>query len=183
MWLGGKTVVGQLHRPQVFWVNANSRLLSCGRLKWVIPMESSFLLVKDTVSSGELSDRRQNSWTTWELLHPSPALDKWKRLIKVVSSETSKQIEGKVGDPTPYKGMLLTVCQSRGCCSVCSQRNDRKDKRSSEICEQQYESLGRNPLLVSFETRWRNQCPEPGRAAYLERRMSPQQWFSPLAAH
>lgn len=75
-------------------------------------MESSLLLLKGTVSSGELSGKQRNSQTTWGLLRSSRAWEKWERSVKVLPSETSRQMKGTVADP-PYEGTCLTVSQSQ----------------------------------------------------------------------
>lgn len=79
--------------------NASSSLPACGLRKGVILMESSLLLLKGTVSSGELSGKQQNSPTTWGLLRSSRAWEKWEKSVKVLPSETSRQMKGTVANP------------------------------------------------------------------------------------
>lgn len=114
-WWGCRSVVVSCidHLCCSGWVNAKVRLLVHGSHKGMILMESSFLLLKGYSKFRWAVRYLTNSWTSWGLPHSSPACEKWKRSIKVVPSETSRQIEGKVFDSTPFEGIRLTVSQSQ----------------------------------------------------------------------
>lgn len=115
---GGKAVVVS-HSYLCFSgrVNTNSPVLICGLFKWMILIESLFILLKGIVSSGDLSNKYQKSQTIGELL------GEVENVTKDQPIRNLKENGGQTAHPTPCKESFLKSARARVCSFVYSRRN------------------------------------------------------------